>query len=66
MAKDAAEAAKWWKKAAGDAEAQFALGQLYADGEGVIKDEAEAEKWFKEAAEQGHAQARAALQRMKE
>ena len=41
--KNAAEAAKWWRKAAdqGHAQAQFELGCLYYVGEGVEQDGAE-------------------------
>ena len=38
---------------AGDAEAQFNLGTVYADGEGVPQDDAEAARWFRLAADQG-------------
>ena len=41
----------------GDASAQFSLGVMYANGEGVLKDEAEAVRWYRLAAEQGHADA---------
>ena len=41
----------------GDAEAQYNLGVIYNNGEGVPKDDAEAVKWFRLAAEQGHAEA---------
>ena len=41
----------------GDASAQFNLGQMYKDGEGVPKDLAEAAKWWRKAAGQGHADA---------
>ena len=41
----------------GDATAQFNLGNMYANGEGVPKDAAESVKWFRLAAEQGHADA---------
>ena len=37
--------------------AQFNLGIMYANGEGVLKDDAEAVKWYRLAAEQGHANA---------
>src|SRR5271166_678793 len=39
----------------GDASAQFNLGTMYANGEGVPQDFAEAAKWFRRAADQGHA-----------
>ena len=42
---------------AGDAWAQYYLGMMYAEGEGVSKDGAEAVKWFRLAAEQGYANA---------
>ena len=41
----------------GDAAAQFNLGFMYRDGDGVPKDEAEAVKWFRKAADQGLANA---------
>ena len=31
----------------GDADAQFNLGVMYADGEGVAQDDAEAVRWFR-------------------
>ncbi len=40
---------------AGEAAAQFALGTLYVNGEGVEQDFDEALLWFEKAAEQGHA-----------
>ena len=48
-----------WKPLAeqGDAVAQFYLGVMYANGEGVIEDDKEAVKWYRLAAEQGFAQA---------
>ena len=45
----------------GDAEAQFKLGVLYANGEGVPKDDVEAVKCFHKAAEQGYAAAQSNL-----
>ena len=39
----------------GDAVAQFYLGVMYANGEGVIQDDKEAAKWYRLAAEQGNA-----------
>ena len=55
MKEDDTEAAKWFRKAAeqGDAEAQSKLGECYYFGIGVEKDETEALKWFRKAAEQG-------------
>ena len=41
----------------GDADAQFNLGIMYANGEGVPKDYAKAAYWFLKAAEQGIAEA---------
>jgi TPR repeat protein len=39
----------------GDANAQYQLGKIYADGQGFEKNDAEAFKWFKKSAEQGFA-----------
>ena len=54
---DLAEAADWYRKAAGqeDAEAEAALGWMYRNGSGVPKDEVEAVKWYRRAACQGTA-----------
>ena len=41
----------------GDASAQFSLGVMYANGEGILKNDAEAVRWYRLAAEQGHARA---------
>ena len=41
----------------GHAEAQFNLGTMYANADGVPKNDAEAVKWYRLAAEQGHAAA---------
>ena len=59
VAKDEAEAVKWFRKAAEQnlAGAQFSLGVCYAIGQGVTKDDAEAVKWFRKAAEQNLADA---------
>ena len=43
------------KAEAGDAEAQFNLGVMYDEGEGVPKDDKEAVKWWQKAADQGNA-----------
>ena len=39
----------------GDTLAQFYLGRMHDDGEGVPEDDAEAVRWYRLAAEQGHA-----------
>src|SRR5437016_4270282 len=59
VAKDEAEAVKWFRKAAEQnvTDAQFSLGVCYANGRGVTKDDAEAVKWFRKAAEQNLADA---------
>ena len=41
----------------GDADAQYGLGLMYANGRGVPEDDAEAVRWWRLAAEQGHARA---------
>ena len=51
---------------AGDADAQFDLGNKYYTGEGVPEDKAEAVRWYRLAAEQGHAEAQASLRNMPE
>jgi len=55
VAKDHAEAAKWYRQAAerGNAEGQCLLGCMYLSGEGVAQDNREAAKWFRKAADQG-------------
>ena len=45
----------------GDADAQFFLGVMYDNGEGVPKDDAGTAKWYRRAAEQGLAGSRFAL-----
>ena len=45
----------------GDAEAQFALGTMYRDGQGVRRDYDEALRWWRKAAEQGVVEAQYAL-----
>jgi hypothetical protein len=57
VAQDAAEAVRWYRKAAeqGDADGQFNLGVMYANGRGVAQDAAEAVRWYRKAAEQGDA-----------
>ena len=43
--------------AQGDARAQFNLGLMYANGEGVTEDDSQAVAWFRQAAAQGQAEA---------
>ncbi|MGA3267220.1 MAG: tetratricopeptide repeat protein [Verrucomicrobiota bacterium] len=52
VAKDYAEAVKWYRKAAeqGHTDAQFNLGVCYAHGQGVATDKVEAYAWFSMAA----------------
>src|SRR2546430_439433 len=59
VAKDEAEAVKWFRKAAEQnvADAQFSLGVCYDNGRGVTKDEVEAEKWWLHAAGQSEDEA---------
>ena len=56
-------AVKEWRSAAeqGNAAAQFQLGVMYANGQGVPQDYAEAVKWWRLAAEQGDAVAQLLL-----
>mgnify|MGYP006132023767 CR=1 FL=1 len=60
---DYAAAMREWKPLAeqGDTEAQSQLGQMYANGKGVVQDYKMAVKWFKKAAEQGHTSAQNSL-----
>ena len=63
--RDAADAVKWYRKAEqGDRDAQFALGECYANGKGVEKDTAEAVKWYWKAASQGDERAAEKLKKM--
>ena len=57
VAKDPAEAVKWFRKAAEQnyAKAQYNLGVCFYAGEGVAKDP-EAVKWYRKAAEQNDAE----------
>ena len=56
---DYAAAIAQWRPAAvaGDADAQFNLGQAYKLGHGVPVDPAQAEQWYRRAVAQGHQQA---------
>ena len=64
--KDYGTAFREWKAAAeaGQAEAEFDLGVLYAQGKGVPRDLTTAERWYRKAAEQGNAEAEFALGQM--
>ncbi|MEQ1510304.1 MAG: SPOR domain-containing protein [Sphingopyxis sp.] len=55
---DYARAIAQWRPLAnaGDADAQFNLGQAYKLGRGVTQDLAQAAEWFRQAANQGHLQ----------
>ncbi|MCR4784117.1 MAG: sel1 repeat family protein [bacterium] len=60
------EAADWYRQAAsqGNADAQYMLGNMYRDGDGVEKDWRQAEELYLKAAAQGHAEARQALRQL--
>jgi len=60
---DYATALREWHPLAkqGQAVAQYHLGLLYANGQGVPKDDAQARQWYEKAAIQGHANAQANL-----
>ncbi len=45
----------------GDAEAQFMLGTLYRNGDGVLQDDTQAVEWFQRAADRGYVRALSAL-----
>ena len=66
MPQDYAEAMKWFLLAAeqGVADAQFNLGVMYEDGNGVHEEEVQAENWYRLAAEQGHREAGESLNRL--
>jgi hypothetical protein len=55
VSRNPAEAARWWREAAdqGLSQAQFNLGMLYEQGEGVTADYQEAARWYELAAAQG-------------
>ncbi|WP_439830288.1 tetratricopeptide repeat protein, partial [Aeromonas veronii] len=59
MPQDDAQALAWYRKAAeqGHAKAQYNLGVMYGNGQGVPQDDAQAVVWFRKAAEQGLAEA---------
>ena len=63
---DYATALREWRPLAeqGNADAQFYLGVMYRDGQGVPQNDAEAVRWYRKAAEQGYAQAQYSLRWM--
>ena len=60
---DYALAAQWLRKAAdqGHASAQFNLGVMYGNGQGVPQDYTQAVQWYRKAADQGNADAQTNL-----
>lgn len=58
---------KWFTLAAkqGDADAQYYLGEMYADGDGVPRNLKTAIKWYTRAAEKGKARAQDRLQQLR-
>ena len=60
---DYATAWREWQPLAeqGQAVAQYSLGLLYANGQGVTKDDAKARQWYEKAAVQGHVEAQVNL-----
>ncbi len=65
MPQDYAQAALWYRKAAeqGDDIAQYSLGTLYYNGQGLPQDYTQALTWYRKAAEQGYAEAEVQLGR---
>ena len=66
MAQDYDKARQWWEKAAiqGYGDAQFNLGALYYNGNGVPQDIDKAREYFAQAAAQGDEAAKEALQKL--
>ena len=66
VARDHKEAMRWYTKAAsrGHAEAQFALAQAYARGDGVPVDTRRSIHWLTQAADSGHVTAMMSLARL--
>ena len=63
LVQDDVQTLEWYRKAAGqgDADAQYALGAMYAKGDGVARDDTQAAEWYRKAAGQGVAWAQATL-----
>ena len=57
MARDDAEAARWFRMAADEGlpQAEYFVGVMYEHGVAVAQDYSEAVHWYRRAAEQGHA-----------
>ena len=53
-ATDLGETIRWFRRAAAEAEVDFNLGVMCANGEGVPQDDKKAARWYRRAAEQGH------------
>ena len=66
--KDKSQALSWFRKAAenGDHAAQFNLGVMYANGDGVEKNEAESKRWYQKAAAGGDEKAKKMLELIEE
>lgn len=60
---DYATALREWRPRAvnGDANAQYGLGYMYRNGQGMPQDSSEAGRWYKKAAAQGHVEAQVKL-----
>ncbi len=59
VVESSSESIKWWKRAAdgGNIQAQYKMGSLYEDGNGVDMDVLEAIRYFRKAATGGSAEA---------
>ena len=68
VAKDPAQAAIWYRKAAdqGELSAQFLLGAAYQDGNGVERDYAKAAAWYQAMADRGDPRGQIALGKLYE
>lgn len=66
MPQDINKGREWLEKAAAQdhARAQYHLGVLYRDGQGVPQDYVKARAWFEKAAAQGDEAAKEALQKL--
>jgi hypothetical protein len=63
MPQRGANAIDWYRTAAeqGNSDAQYALGVMYADGQGVPQNYTQAVEWYRKAAERGNANAQSSL-----